>query len=67
MKPSKKTAHCPHCSRDNVPITSKGWIAPHVNMAGTRCLYIVQASASTKTPPKRIKPIFNKRPNRVRK
>ena len=57
-----KTAHCPWCSRDSVPVTDKGGFGNHVDATGKRCIGVGQQyhNEPTRTLPKNIKGTVNR-------
>ena len=63
-----RTAHCPWCSRDGVPVSTKGCFTQHTDAAGKACIGVGMryGMPDTRTPKKRTYGPVNKRTGRSR-
>lgn len=56
MKATKERIRCRWCSRDDVQVTAKGGLAPHVTASGSLCVGVgIAVAPGSRTPPRRIK------------
>ena len=55
MKTKAKTDHCVYCGRDNVPVTKKGYLKPHMGKGGLMCLFVIGGESSFRTRSKATK------------